>query len=113
MFDTIEEIDAELEKIRKHKLEAQEKTTDGTWGGLLTGSTKKAAAMQRERELLNKREKILSMGNHVDYGKRIDAVSSALAYLECALKVEYPEQLDSCRKIEGELEKIRDSIEKY
>jgi hypothetical protein len=111
MFDTIEEIDAELEKIRIRKQDAQEMIETDSWGGLLRGSTKKAAVMQRERELLEKREKLLTMGNHVNYGVRVDAVLSALAYLEEALEKNYPEQLESCDKIKKELEKIRNSVE--
>ena len=111
MFDTIEEIDAELEKIRKRKQEAQDMIDMDTWGGLLRGSTKKAAVMQRERELLEKREKLIQSGGHIDYGTRIEAVASAVSYLEEALVKEYPDLVDSCKKMEKELEKIRVSID--
>ncbi len=111
MFDTIEEIDAELEKIRRRKVEAQEMIDLDTWGGLLSGSTKKAAVLQRERELLAKREQLVSMGSTFNYSKRIDAVIAALDYLEDALKKEYPTQYDTCKNIEKELEKMREDLD--
>ncbi len=111
MLDTIEEIDAELKKISRRKQEAQDMIDLDTWGGLLRGSTKKAAVLQRERELLAKREQVINSGSFINYSKRIDAVMSSLEYLEEALIEGYPVHFGTCKNIKKELEKMRESFD--
>lgn len=111
MFDTVEEIDAELVKLKKRKKEAQEMIAMDTWGGLLRGSTKKAAVVERERELLAKREMLVKRGESVNYGERIKALRSSLSYLRNALENDHPELLESCSIIDKEIERIKESLD--
>ncbi len=111
MFDTLEEIDAELEKLRKRREEAQEMINDTSYGGLLRGSTKKAAIAERENELLRKRSTLESKGHHVEFGIRFKKIYDALSSLELALSNEYPEHLDKYKEIFSLIEELEKEIE--
>ncbi len=113
MYGSIEDIDEELEKLRKRKEEAQSMIDDDSWGGLMRGSAKKAAITERERELLQKRAALEAKGHHVDFEARFRAVFTALNGLEAGIAAEHPEYMSAYNDIVLSLKSLKKEMEEF
>ncbi|MBN1786614.1 MAG: hypothetical protein JW825_06490 [Candidatus Methanofastidiosa archaeon] len=113
MYRTLEEIDAELEKLRKRREEAQEMIDNESYGGLIRGSAKKAAIAERESELLRHRKALESKGHHINFEERFKKLYAALQYLEAGLSKEHPEHLDKYNEIVTLIEELEKEMKRY
>lgn len=111
MYDSIEEIDEQLEKLRKRKEKAKELIDMNTYGGLVRGSVQRAGIKEKEAELLRKREQLMRMGRTRDYDPYFDTVHTSLEKLSAVLVHEHPNEEKRVRDMIKELKEMRKEID--
>jgi len=112
MYNTVEEVDEALKKLRKRKEKANELTSSGTWGGLLRGSTSKAGILEQERNLIKRKEELQKRGHTIDVAFHISEAKRDLLLVSQHFRDKDPlisEDIDSVIKdIERIKRKIKD-----
>ncbi|MHC1598386.1 MAG: hypothetical protein ACXQT0_02210 [Candidatus Methanofastidiosia archaeon] len=111
MYDTIEEIDEQLEELKKKRELANELLSENSYGTLIRGSMQKAGIKERERELLSKKKKLLEQGTNINFPIRIEKSKESLNALYMALKDTQPKHAKSILEMMGMLEKIKKELE--
>ncbi|RZN50606.1 hypothetical protein EF808_01120 [archaeon] len=111
MYDSIEEIDEQLEKLRKRKEKAKDLIDMNTYGGLVRGSVQRAGIREKENELLRRREQLLKRGKTSQHGPYFEQAGKALDNLAAVLAHDRPEEEKRIRAMIKELKELRSELD--